>query len=190
MRAPSSRRRGRRAAAGSAAREIRVEARALDEARDAVERPRAVDERVAAEELRVPSRRPDQPEHHPQRRRLAGAVRAEVAEDVAALDRQVDAVDRDDLAVALDEPACLDRRRVAHLSARAAASAAAVGTEPASTYETPPLSQREHRAELRRELVGGDAVERDRRQRIEPAAARRRRVGRRSTTTIAPRPCP
>ena len=33
-----------------AARQVGIEARALDEARDAVERPRAVDDRVAAEE--------------------------------------------------------------------------------------------------------------------------------------------
>ena len=83
--------------------EVRVEARAFDEAGDAVERLRAVDERVAAEQPRRALGRADQAEQHPQRRRLAGAVRAEVAEHVAALDRQVDVVDRDDLAVALDQ---------------------------------------------------------------------------------------
>ena len=48
--------------------------------------------------------RADQAQHHPQRRRLAGAVRAEVAEDVAGLDGQVDVVDGDELAVALARP--------------------------------------------------------------------------------------
>ena len=177
MRAARRRRRVGEQPQVPAAGEVRVEARPLDEAGDAVERARAVDERIAAEELRVARRRADQPEQHPQRRRLARAVRAEVAEDVAALDGQVDVVDRDDLAVALDEPARFDRRRVAHLSARAAASAAAVGIDPASTYETPPLIPAEHRAELRRELVRGHAVERDRRERVEhPGLARLRGV--------------
>ncbi len=47
-------------------------------------------------------------------------------------------VDRDDLAVALDETAGLDRRGRAHFTARAAASAAAAGSEPASTKLVPP----------------------------------------------------
>ena len=64
---------------------------------------------------------------------LPGAVRTEVAEDVAAVDGQVDMVHGDEVAVALDEPARFERRRVAHLSERAADSAAAVGIEPAST---------------------------------------------------------
>src|SRR5205085_10772159 len=115
------------------AREVGIEARALDEAGDAVERRRAVGERVAPEELHRALRRPDQAEHHPQRRRLARAVRAEVAEDVAPLDGQVDVVDGDDLAVALDEAARRDRRRVRHLRSRAAVSAAAGGSEPART---------------------------------------------------------
>ena len=91
------------------AREVRVEPRPLDEAGDAVERSRADVERVAAEEASVSLGRPDQSEQHAQRRRLPRAVRPEVAEDVAALDRQVDVVDRDDLAVALDETARFDR---------------------------------------------------------------------------------
>ena len=124
----------------AAAREVRIEARPLDEAGDTVERPGAVDLRVAAEEEREPGRRADQPEQHPQRRGLPRAVRPEIAEDVAALDGQLDVIDRGDLAVALDEPADLDRRGVAHLSSRAADSAAAVGTEPARTKETPPRS--------------------------------------------------
>src|SRR5581483_3041829 len=62
-----------------------------------------------------------------------GSVRSEVAEDVAVLDGQVDAVDGDDIAVALDEAARLDRRCIAHFTARAAVSAAEAGSEPAST---------------------------------------------------------
>src|SRR5579884_2539583 len=119
--------------------QVRVEARSLDEAGDAVEGARAVVERVAPEQPHGAFRRPDQAEQHAQRRRLPRAVRAEVAEDVARLHRQVDVVDRDDLAVPLDETARLDRTRgLAHLSAVAAACAAAAGIDPARTYDTPP----------------------------------------------------
>ena len=86
-----------------AAAQVRVEARRLDEAGDAVERARALGLRVAPEQPHAAGVGADEPEQHPQRRRLAGAVGAEVAVDVAGPDRQVDAVDRDDVAVALDE---------------------------------------------------------------------------------------
>src|SRR5205807_9085165 len=95
-------------------RQVRVEARPLDEACDALEGLRAVAEWVTAEQPGHAVRRTDEPEQHPQRGRLARAVRPQVAEDVAAVDRQIDVVDRDDLAVSLDEPARLDRRGVAH----------------------------------------------------------------------------
>ena len=52
---------------------------------------------------------------HPHRRALAGAVRPEEAERLAALDVEVDAVDGDELAEALDEAARVDRwGRLAH----------------------------------------------------------------------------
>src|SRR5581483_7074385 len=121
-----------------AAGKVGIEPRPLDEAGDAVERLRAGEHRVAPEELGAPGRRPDQPEQHSQRRRLAGAVRPEIAEDVAALDRQVDTVDRDELSVALDETPRDDGRDVGHPSSRAADSAAAGGSEPASRKLVPP----------------------------------------------------
>src|SRR5579884_2082231 len=120
------------------ARQVGVEPRPLDEPGDAVERPRALDERVASVQLDAARRRPDQAEHHPQRRRLAGAVRAEEAVDVAGVDGQVDLVHGDEVAVALEQGSRRDRRRVAHASAAASASATAAVTEPASTYATPP----------------------------------------------------
>ena len=66
-----------------AAGEVGVEARRLDEPRDAIECAHAVDHRIPAEEPRAARARPDQPEQHAKRRGLAGAVRAEVAVDVA-----------------------------------------------------------------------------------------------------------
>ena len=66
----------------AAARQVRVEARRLDEAGDAVERGRPFDERVAPEQPRRALVGPDQAEQHPQRRRLAGPVGPEVAVDV------------------------------------------------------------------------------------------------------------
>ena len=117
---------------------VRIEARRLDEPGDAVERAHAVDQRVAPEELDCALVGADEPEQHPHRRRLAGAVGPEIAIDVTAADRQVDVVDRGDPAVALDEPARLDRwrariRRAPHRRSRAAFSAATGGTEPATT---------------------------------------------------------
>ncbi len=52
----------------------------------------------------------DQPEQHPQRRGLAGAVRAEEAGDPAGLDVEAQVVDRDEGAEALGEPSDLDLR--------------------------------------------------------------------------------
>jgi hypothetical protein len=115
----------------AAARQVRVEARLLDEAGDPVERARPVHDGVAPEQLRRSLVGPDQPEQHPQRCRLPGSIGTQVAVDVPRADRQVDVVDRGHVAVALDQPARLDRRD-AHLSPLAAFSAASGGTEPAT----------------------------------------------------------
>ena len=112
--------------------EVRVEARRLDEARDAVEGAGALEQRIAAEQPRRALVGPDKPEQHPQRRGLSGPVGAEVAVDVAGPDGEVDMVDGRDLAVALDETTRLDRER-AHQSPLAAFSAATGGTEPITT---------------------------------------------------------
>ncbi len=90
--------------------EVRIEGRRLDEAGDPLQRLHALD-RVATEQAHRALGRPDQPQHHPQRRRLAGAVGAQIAVHVAGSDRQVDAPDGGQLAVALDQPAHLNRRR-------------------------------------------------------------------------------
>src|SRR5207248_7850495 len=120
-----------------------------------------------------------------------GAVRAEVAEDVAGLDGQVDVVDRDDVAVALDQAAGGDRRRARHPSARAAASAAAGGSEPARTYETPP---RRHSSTVPSCVASSFAVtpssEIFGRLASGPCCRPPLVSAFRSTTTIAPRPWP
>jgi len=64
-------------------------------------------------------------------------------------------VDRDDLAVALDEAARLDGGRVAHPRSRAAVSAAAAGSEP-STVVVPDTLVGLPRQDVR--LVGGKTV--------------------------------
>ena len=56
-----------------------------------------------AVDLGVAGRRLEQGRQHPQRRRLAGAVRADEAEDLARLDREVDAGDGERPVVALDQ---------------------------------------------------------------------------------------
>jgi hypothetical protein len=112
--------------------QIRVEPRPFDEAGDVVERAGAVDDGIPAEQPRRAFRRANQAEEHPQRRRLAGAVRAEIAEDVAARDGQVHVVDGGQVAVTLDQVSRFDRQ-VVHFSDRAAASAAEAGSEPTST---------------------------------------------------------
>ena len=63
--------------------EIRIEAWRLDESGDTLQRPCALAHRVAPEQLDSALARHDQPEGHPQRRRLACAIRSEEAVDIA-----------------------------------------------------------------------------------------------------------
>ena len=125
--------------------QVRIEGGRLDEAGDAVERVHRL-ERIAPEQPDAPLGGPDQPQHHPQARGLAGAVGPEVPVHVAGVDGQIDARHRGQLAVALDEAPDLDRRRtgaragvgrrgVGHAqgaSCLAADSAAIGGTEPST----------------------------------------------------------
>jgi hypothetical protein len=74
-------------------------------------RPRALRERVAAEQPHRARVRADEPEQDPHRRGLAGAVRAEEPVHVAGADGEVDAIYRQHIAVALHESARDDRRR-------------------------------------------------------------------------------
>ena len=92
------------------AREVTVEVRGLDEAGDAVESLRRLSLRVTAEQADLAAVGRDQAEEDAHRRRLAGAVRAEEAVDVADTDGEIDIAHRDDSAIALDEPARDDRK--------------------------------------------------------------------------------
>ena len=89
---------------------------------------RPVHERIESEQPNRSLVRADQAEQHPERGGLPRAVRPEIPVDVTGLDGQVDVIDGDDLAVALDEAPCLDWRR--HQRPCAAASAFVLATEP------------------------------------------------------------
>ena len=73
--------------------QVRVEGRVLNEPGHALERRDGIEHGVAAEEPHLAGRGLDEPEHHPQRRRLARPVRPQVAVNVAGLDGDVDAGD-------------------------------------------------------------------------------------------------
>ena len=70
-----------------------------------------VDRRLDAEDLGPPRRRPDQVEQNPHRGRLAGAVRAQEAEDLARGDLEIELDDAAVLAVALGQSFGLDDGR-------------------------------------------------------------------------------
>src|SRR6185437_13431563 len=83
------------------------------------------------------------------RGRLPGAVWPEVAEDVSLLDRQVDVVDCNELAIELDEPACADRERFAHRTSATSSdrshSPIGVWTAAAAKPPRPPGRHRQRR---------------------------------------------
>ncbi len=158
-----------------AARSVGVEARRLDEARDALERPRAAAQRIAPEQLDRPS---------------VGMIRPSAMRSVVVLPAplgprkpytsprahvQVDVVDRQDLVVALDQSPRPDRRGPARAARRLACAASCAGRP--SRYRpraTASMSRRhgadqqvahagaleaEQRAELRAELGRVGAVD-------------------------------
>ncbi len=91
-----------------------------------------IDGRLDPEDPGLPGGRPDKVEEQPDRRRLAGAVRPEEAEDLALLDRQVDVDDPPMLAVVLRQALGLDdghrgRPPVGALDPRVDAAALAEG---------------------------------------------------------------
>src|ERR1039458_3125222 len=76
--------------------QVRVEAWRLNESRDTLERPCALAHRVTPEQLDSALGGNDQPEGHPQRGRLASAIRSQEPIHVADADIQVDVIDRED----------------------------------------------------------------------------------------------
>src|SRR6185503_16861648 len=87
-------------------REALVEAPvAAEHVADALPHPARVLDDVASEHPRLPGCRDEERDQHLDRRRLAGAVRAEEAEELALLDREADAADRLDLERAAPERA-------------------------------------------------------------------------------------
>ena len=93
--------------------EVGHERRVLDHRADAPQL-RAPRPHVLAEEARLAAVGVDETDEHAQRRRLAGAVRAEQAADLARADGEVEVVDGEHGAVALGEVADLDRRASRH----------------------------------------------------------------------------
>ena len=98
--------------------QVRVEARLLDDRADARERRTRARPAAAARAAACCRQSAGQPEQHPDQRRLAGAVRPEVAEGAAGRHAQVDAVDGDALAEALGQPVSLDDERAVMASSR------------------------------------------------------------------------
>jgi hypothetical protein len=88
---------GRRQPQVLAARQERVERGLLERCADCPAHLRALAYDVVAGDGRPAGRRRQQGHEHVHRRRLAGAVRAEEAVDLARLDPQVDTVDGDDV---------------------------------------------------------------------------------------------
>ena len=92
-------------------REILVEREVLGHVADRGAQALGVARHAVAEHLRRAGGRLEEPHQHAHERRLARSVRAEAAEDLAPLHREVDPVDRDARAEAAREPARHDRDR-------------------------------------------------------------------------------
>jgi hypothetical protein len=97
-------------------RQIRVERRTLDQRTDPRQHPCGPVRHRLAEHPVLARRGPDQPEQHPDRGGLAGAVRAEESVHRATRDRQVDGFHRDLAAEPLRQVLRLDRE-IGHLPA-------------------------------------------------------------------------
>ena len=122
--------------------EVRVGGRVLDQVADAREDARRARPHAAAQHLDLAAARPDEAEQHADRGRLAGAVPAEEAVDLAAAHVEVERVDGEHVAVALARArgwrsrACRRSRRSGLLRSRARAARAR------SPWRAPPASPR------------------------------------------------
>ena len=89
--------------------QVRVEADRVREVADAALDLERAAGRVEPDDAGLALGRLGQPEEHQDRRRLAGAVLAEQAEDLAGLDLEIEMVDGDEVAVGLGQAAGPDR---------------------------------------------------------------------------------
>jgi hypothetical protein len=104
--------------------EVRPEGDVSRDIGEAAVQPGGVKPRVAAQQRGLPGVPTKQPEQHPDRRRLAGAVRAEEAVHLAGGDREVQPVQRDRAPEGLAQPRHLDGvLHDLHASARLTAAA-------------------------------------------------------------------
>jgi hypothetical protein len=94
--------------------QVGIEARALDEPGDALQRARPRLLPGPAEDPQRPGVRPDQAEQHPQQRGLARAVGPEDAVHLALADLQADRIDGDQIAEALGHVDGVDGEDVSH----------------------------------------------------------------------------
>src|SRR5262245_26123577 len=92
-------------------REVLVEREALRHVADGRAQALALARHGAAEHARGARARAEEPEQHPHESRLSGAVRAEAAEDLAAVHLEIEGVHRDELPEAARELAGLDHDR-------------------------------------------------------------------------------
>ena len=90
----------------------RIEGRRLDEGADLEQPPTVSASERPAEQLDAARVGMDEPREDAHRRRLAGTVRAQEAVHDASRDREIQTVERDHLAVALDEPAGGERQAI------------------------------------------------------------------------------
>src|ERR1700737_3706565 len=89
---------------------MRVDERLLIEVSEPRLGCKRVGDNVNAVDEGGPGRGPEQPAQHSERRRLAGAVRAQKSEHLAAHRLEADAINRGDYAVALDQLSRIDGR--------------------------------------------------------------------------------
>jgi hypothetical protein len=99
--------------------------------------------RIEAHDSRCPGRRLGEAQEHEDGRRLARAVLAEQAEDLAGSDIEVEVVDRDEVVVFLRQTARLDEDRGGPIGSRGAVTG--VGSSPGSLLRGDPSGTRAHR---------------------------------------------
>ena len=137
-------------------RQVRVRRRPLDQRADLRQHPPRGPRHLLAEQLDPSRGGQDQAEQHPDRRRLAGAVGAEEAVDVALADVEVDLVHGRDRPEPLGQPLGADHRRRGrssvvhvdepgqHVVGRPRPAPPGSASRPAASRRRPPLAGQHH----------------------------------------------